>query len=101
MVKGIKLKEKSKRKKKGVRIQAIIGRIRTWDLDPGHFGLDFDSGSGLESAFTDPSPGTALKHGLFGLFTGFLRTFRTRFLPGRYAKCVCVVGGNCFRQNLG
>jgi hypothetical protein len=27
MVKGIKLKEKSKRKKKGVWIQAIIGRI--------------------------------------------------------------------------
>jgi hypothetical protein len=56
MVKGIKLKEKSKRKKKGVRIQAIIGRIRTLDPDPGHFGRDFDSGSGLESAFTDPSP---------------------------------------------
>ena len=78
MVKGIKLKEKSKRKKKGVRIQAIIGWIRTLDPDPGP---DFDSGSGLESAFTDPSPGTALKHGLFGLFTGFLRTFRTRFIP--------------------
>jgi hypothetical protein len=33
LVKGIKLKEKSKRKKKGVRIQAIIGRIRTPDPD--------------------------------------------------------------------
>jgi hypothetical protein len=43
MVTGIKLKEKSKRKKKGVRIQAIIGRIRTLDPDPCHFGPDFDS----------------------------------------------------------
>jgi hypothetical protein len=68
MVKGIKLKEKLKRKKKGVRIQAIIGRIRTPDPDPGRFGPDFDSGSGLESAFTDPSPGAALTHGLFGTF---------------------------------
>ncbi len=43
----------------------------------------------------------ALKHGLFGLFTDFLRTFWTRFPPERYAKvCVCE-GGNCFRQNLG
>jgi hypothetical protein len=96
MVKGIKTKRKSKRKKKGVRIQAIIGRIRTLDRDPGHFGPDFDSGSGLEYAFTDPGPGAALKHGLFGLFTDFLRiflrTFRTRFPPGRYAK-VCVEEG--------
>jgi hypothetical protein len=35
----------------------------------------------LESAFTEPSPGAALMHGLFGLFTVFLWTFRTRFLP--------------------
>jgi hypothetical protein len=42
------------------------------DPDPGHFGPDFDSGSGLESAFTDPSPCAALTH---GLFTNFLRTF--------------------------
>jgi hypothetical protein len=54
--KASKLNEKSKRKKKGVRIQAIIGRIRTLDPDPGHFGPDFDSGSVLESAFRDSSP---------------------------------------------
>ncbi len=72
MVKGIKLKEKSKRKKKGVRIQAIIGRIRTRDPDPGHFGPDFDSGSGLGSAFTDPGPGARLKA---RTFLDFLRTF--------------------------
>jgi hypothetical protein len=92
--KASKLKEKSKRKKKGVRIQAIIGRIQTLDPDPGHFGPDFDSGSGLESAFTDPSPGAALKHGLFRTFCGILRTFYglsgLDFIPGRYAK-VCVV----------
>ncbi len=89
-------KRKTKRKKKGVRIKAILGRIRTRDPDPGYFGLDFDSGSGLGSAITDPGPGAALKHGLFGLFTDFLRTFRTfrtQFLPGRYAKvCMCVSG---------
>ncbi len=73
--KASNLKEKSKRKKKGVRIQAIIGWIGTPDPDPGHFGPDFDSGFGLKSAFTDPGPGAALKHGLLGLFAGFLRTF--------------------------
>jgi hypothetical protein len=75
MVKVIKLKEKSKRKKKGVRIPAIIGRIRTRDPDPGHFGPDFDSGSGLGSAFTDPGSGARLKARTFwasyGLFTDF------------------------------
>jgi hypothetical protein len=79
MVKGIKLKEKSKRKKRGVRIQAIDGRIRTRDPDPGHFGPNFDSGSGHGSAFTDPGPGARLKARTFwtfyGLFTDFLRTF--------------------------
>jgi hypothetical protein len=75
MVKGIKLKEKSKRKKKGVRIQAIIGRIRTRDPDPGHFGPDFDSGSGHGSAFTDPGPGARPKARTFCTFADFLRTF--------------------------
>ncbi len=98
MIKGIKLKEKSKRKKKGVQIQAIIGWIRTRDPDPGHFGPDFDSGSGLESAFMDPSPGAALKHGLFWTFCGL---FGLEFyLEDMLNVCVCV-GGNCFCQNLG
>ena len=81
MVKGIKLKGKSKRKKKGVRIQAIIGRIRTRDPDPGHFGPDIDSGSGLRFAFTDPGPGARLKAQTFwtfyGLFTDFLDSIGT------------------------
>jgi len=81
MVKGIKLKEKSKRKKKGVRIQAIIGRIRTRDPDPGHFGPDSDSGSGLRSAFTDLGPGACLGARTFwtfyGLFTDFLDSIPT------------------------
>jgi hypothetical protein len=66
VVQGIKSERKIKEKEKGVRIQAIIGRIWTPDPDSGHFSPDFDSGSGLESAFTDPSPGVALTHGLFG-----------------------------------
>jgi hypothetical protein len=33
--------KKIKDKEKGVRIQAIIGRIRTPDPDPGHFDPDF------------------------------------------------------------
>jgi hypothetical protein len=32
---------------------AILGRIRTRDPDLGHFGPDFDSGSGRGFAFTD------------------------------------------------
>ncbi len=93
MVKGSNLKEKSKRKKKGVRIQAIISRIQTPDPELGHLGPDFDSGSGLESAFTDPSPGAALTQGLSDLF---LQTFYgpsglsgLDFVPWGYAA-VCV-----------
>ncbi len=36
---------------------AILGRVRTRDPDPGHFGPDFDSGSGHGFAFTDPRTG--------------------------------------------
>ena len=76
-------------------MQAIIGWIRTRDPDPGHFGPDFDSGSGLGSAFTDPGPGARLKaRTFFGLFMDFL------YLKDMLG-CVCVEGGNCFRQNLG
>ncbi len=71
VVKGIKTERKIKEKEKRVRIQAIIGRIRTPDPDPGHFGPDFDSGSGLKSASADPGPGAALTHELSGLFTDF------------------------------
>ena len=63
------LKKNQRQRKKGVRIQAIIGRIRTPDPDPGHFGPDFDSGSGLESASTDPSPCVALTHSRLRTFT--------------------------------
>jgi hypothetical protein len=52
--KGIKTKEKSKTKKNQSPDPAILGRIGTRDLDPDHFGPDFDSGSGYGSAFTDP-----------------------------------------------
>jgi hypothetical protein len=51
--KGIKLKEKSKIKKNRSPDPAILGQVRTWDPDPGHFGPDFDSRSGHGSAFTD------------------------------------------------
>ncbi len=71
MVKGIKLKGKSKRKKKGVRIQAIIGRIRTRDPDPGR----------VRTRITDPGPGARLKARTFwtfyGLFTDFLDSIGT------------------------
>jgi hypothetical protein len=39
------------------------GRIQTPDLGLGHFGQDFDSGSGPESAFMDPGPRAAFTHG--------------------------------------
>jgi hypothetical protein len=90
LVKGIKLKEKTKRKKKGVRIQAIIGRIRTRDLDLGHFGPDFDSGSGLGSAFTDPGPGACLKAWTFWTFYRLFTDFSGLDLYlKRYAR-MCV-----------
>jgi hypothetical protein len=52
--KGIKTKEKSKTKKNRSPDPAILGRVRTRDPDPDHFGPDFDSGSAYGSAFTDP-----------------------------------------------
>ena len=52
--KGIKTKEKSKTKKNQSPDPAILGRVRTRDPDPDHFGPDFDSGSAYGSAFTDP-----------------------------------------------
>ncbi len=60
---GLKATKFKKTKiKKGVRIQAILGRIRTLDPVPGHFGPDFDSGSGPESTFTDPGLCAAFTH---------------------------------------
>jgi hypothetical protein len=86
MVKGIKTKRKIKEKEKGVRILAIIGRIRTLDPDLGHFGPDFDSGSGLESAFT----GAALKHGLFRTFCGLFADFLDSIFYLKDMLNVCV-----------
>ncbi len=54
---------------------AIIGRVRTRDPDMGHFGPDFDSGSGHESAFTDPGPGACLKARTFWTFCGLFTNF--------------------------
>jgi hypothetical protein len=54
---------------------AVIGRVRTQDLDPGHFGPEFDSRSGHGSAFTDPGQGARLKAQTFWTFCGLLRTF--------------------------
>ncbi len=101
MVKGIKTERKIKEKEKGVRIQAIIGRIRTPDPDPGHFGPDFDSGSGLESAFTDPSPGAALMHELFGLFYGLFTDFPDSIRTVKICFGVCVKRGELLLSNLG
>jgi hypothetical protein len=50
------------RLRKGIRIQAILGWIQTPDPGLGHFGPDFDTGSGPESAFTDSVPCAALTH---------------------------------------
>jgi hypothetical protein len=93
MVKGIKLKEKSKRERKMSPDPAIIGRVQTRDPDPGHFGPDFDSGSGHESAFTDPDPGACLRARTFWTFCGLLRT---RLVPEKICSGVRLKGGNCF-----
>ena len=62
--KALKLKKKTKIKKNQSPDPAILGRIRTRDPDPDHFGPDFDSGSGCGSAFTDLQSGSPQKHGL-------------------------------------
>ena len=94
VVKGIKSERKSKRKKKGVRIQAIIGRIRTPDPDQRHFGPDFDFRSGLESAFANPGPGAALTRGLFRLFTDLPDSPDSISYREDMPRCVCEEGGN-------
>jgi hypothetical protein len=94
MVKGIKTKRKIKEKEKR---SPDPGHYwpnpgHYWP-DPGHFGPDFDSGSGLESAFTDPSPGAALTHGLFGLFTDFFTDFPDLIRTVKICFGVCEEGG--------
>ena len=56
-LKALKLKKSQRQRKKRSPDPAILGRVRTRDPDPGHFGPDFDSGSGHGSAFTDPGSG--------------------------------------------
>ncbi len=70
--KALKLKKKIKIKKNQSPDPAILGRIRTQDTDPDHFGPDFDSGSGCGSAFTDLQSGSPQKHGLILLVLHFL-----------------------------
>ena len=67
--KALKLKKKTKIKKNQSPDPAILGRIRTRDPDPDHFGPDFDSRSGCGSAFTDLQSGSPQKHGFS--FTDF------------------------------
>jgi hypothetical protein len=94
VAKGIKSERKIKGKKKGVQIQAIIGRIRTPDPDPGHFGPDFDSGSGLESGFADPSPCAALTHSrlwtVLWTFYGPFGLSGLSFFTWKICRVVCV-----------
>jgi hypothetical protein len=97
MVKGIKTTRKIKEKEKR-------------SPDPGHYWPDTDSGPGsgpywpgfwflirTRIRIYGSESGAALTHGLFGLFADFLRTFyrlsELDFIPGRYARCVCVKRG--------
>jgi hypothetical protein len=98
MVKGIKTKRKIKEKEKR-------------SPDPGHYWPDTDSGPGsgplwpgfwsrirTQIRIYGSESGAACTH---GLFADFLRTFWTRFIPGRYASvCVCE-GGELLPSNLG
>ena len=67
--KALKIKKMTKIKKNQSPDPAILGRIRTRDPDPDHFGPDFDSRSGCGSAFTDLQSGSPQKHGFS--FTDF------------------------------
>jgi len=71
ILKALKLKKKTKIKKNQSSDPAILGRVRTRDPDPDHFGPDFDSGSGYGSAFTDPQSGARLKARIGGTSFAF------------------------------
>jgi hypothetical protein len=73
---------------------ANIGRVRTRDPDPSHFGPDFDSGSGHGSAFTDLGLGACLRARTFWTFCGlFYRLFWTRLVPEKICSGVRLKGG--------
>ncbi len=73
---------------------AIIGRVRTRDPDPGHFGPDFDSRSWHGSAFTDPGPGARLKARTFWTFCGLFTDFSgLDWYLRRYARVCSLKGG--------
>ncbi len=78
---------------------AILGRVRTRDPDPGHFGPDFDSGSGHGSAFTDPQSGCLPKeHGRRDFWTDFAfftDSFDLNFYTLKRCALVGFEGGNC------
>jgi hypothetical protein len=97
MVKGFKLKENQRERKIRSPDPAILGRVRTRDPDPGHFGPDFDSGSGHGSAFTDPGPGARLKARTFWTICGLSLTFTDSFgldwYLRRYARVCGLKGG--------
>jgi len=109
------LKKKSKIKKKGVRIQAIIGRIQTPDPDPGHFGriLIPDPVSNPHLQIPVPVRRAALTHSRFVDFYGLFSRIWTQFLveihilrdqSGTFRIChrgVCEEGGICFQSKSG
>ncbi len=71
-LKALNKKKKSKIKKNRSPDPAILGRVRTRDPDPGHFGPDFDSRSGHGYAFTDPRTGCLPEeHGRLDFWTVF------------------------------
>ena len=68
---------------------AILGWVRTRDPDPGHFGPDFDFGSGHGSAFTDPGSGCLPESTDVRDFTDCFTDLQTLFGLKFYLKKIC------------
>ncbi len=99
-LKALKLKKSQRQRKNRSPDPAILGWVRTRDPDPGHFGPDFDSGSGHGSAFTDPRSGCLpQEHGRvdfrtdFGLLTD---SFDLNFYLEKVCSMVGFEGGTAF-----
>ena len=84
---------------------AILGRVQTRDPDPGHFGPDFDSGSGHGSTFTDPGSGCLPESTDHLILRTVFTDLRTLFGLKFYLKKICLVarfekGELCVKSGL-
>ncbi len=90
---ALKLKKSQRQRKNRSPDPAILGRVRTRDPDPGHFGPDFDSRSGHGSALTDPQSGACLRIMDEGDFRTDFGLLTDSFNLNLYLEKVCSLVG--------